>query len=319
MRLSELFHFSTHQTHYEQQGEMRGIVKVEGKEERSLILKSFRDHTFGTLTLRLGYMSLPNGVMIKVTDCDLDLPNLGLNRNPPQDYSFNFTTNDGKNRHVEIKTRYSPEYYHHDDWRSMVFEKVVDVNCDGVKGTGIAEWLYRCDTGCPVEVGSSVDQLKEPDVICETDLSAWTLRFDQSACSSSSLVGGKGCQLALLTQMTSEDFIVPKGFCLTVNVFQHHYNGNQELADKLNEIQQVSIETLGKPLEMACDEMVEAVLTSSMANETVEAIWKAAEEIFPAANDIAFAVRSSAIGEDGADLSSAGQMDTILGVKGKQS
>lgn len=49
---------------------------------------------------------------------------------------------------------------------------------------------------------------------------------------------------------------------------------------------------------MACDEMVEAVLTSSMANETVEAIWKAAEEIFPAANDIAFAVRSSAIGEN---------------------
>jgi hypothetical protein len=37
-------------------------------------------------------MSLPNGTMIKVTGNDLDLPNLGLDRKPPQEYAFNFTT-----------------------------------------------------------------------------------------------------------------------------------------------------------------------------------------------------------------------------------
>lgn len=147
-----------------------------------------------------------------------------------------FYAGDGKTRHLNVTTRFAPEYYHHDDWRSMVFEKVVDVVCDGVKGYGIAEWLYRwdfaacsdligdladhwgvisrCDKPCPVPPKQSTTLLKEPASVQEPYLSALTLPFTELACCSSQLVGGKGCQLAFLTQMQGPKVILSSvSFC----------------------------------------------------------------------------------------------------------
>ena len=45
--------------------------------------------------------------------------------------------------------------------------------------------------------------LSEPTVISRMDDEAMTLAFSETACGSSRLVGGKGCQLALLTQLAS--------------------------------------------------------------------------------------------------------------------
>ena len=36
-----------HQTHYEQGGELRGYIQVNGHPEKRVIMKSLRDHSYG--------------------------------------------------------------------------------------------------------------------------------------------------------------------------------------------------------------------------------------------------------------------------------
>jgi len=46
--------------------------------------------------------------------------------------------------------------------------------------------------------------LREPTEVEQEEATALTLKFSQHGCASSRLVGGKGCQLALLTQLKSD-------------------------------------------------------------------------------------------------------------------
>ncbi len=47
----------------------------------------------------------------------------------------------------------TPKYYHHEDWRSLIQERMCDFTVNGVKGYGFTEFLYRLVTayicGCP--------------------------------------------------------------------------------------------------------------------------------------------------------------------------
>jgi len=114
----------SHQTHYEQWGELIGVFQAEGHEEQKLFLRGYRDHSYGvrdwysfhryainfaylesgmafhvdsislpdTLSLlQCGYVSMPNGIMHPVTWTDMDMIALGENQNPPKQYSFHFS------------------------------------------------------------------------------------------------------------------------------------------------------------------------------------------------------------------------------------
>ena len=62
-------------------------------------------------------------------------------------------------------------------------------------------WCFRPGGDCPLPPQQSVPMLEPPLHIQPSDENALTLCFDHPACCSSRLVGGKGCQLALLTHM----------------------------------------------------------------------------------------------------------------------
>ena len=61
--------------------------------------------------------------------------------------------------------------------------------------------ICRHGSSSPVPPQESLPLLAEPGQLKEEDKRSLVLDFSCSACCASSLVGGKGCQLALLTQL----------------------------------------------------------------------------------------------------------------------
>ncbi|KAG1682237.1 putative phosphoenolpyruvate synthase [Nymphon striatum] len=125
-------------------------------------------------------------------------------------------------------------------------------------------------------------------------------------CQSSKLVGGKGSSLAMLKQIKSDVsiFLVPDGFCITVSANNKHVLENEQLKKKIDRISDICcLEKLFK----------ETKLSESLTGEIHQEMVKLFGEKF---ENMAFGVRSSAIGEDGEEMSAAGQMETILGCRG---
>ena len=58
--------------------------------------------------------------------------------------------------------------------------------------------------GSPVKPQLTLQWLQEPAEVGQEEDDALALTFSQHGCASSRLVGGKGCQLALLTQLKSD-------------------------------------------------------------------------------------------------------------------
>ncbi len=131
------------------------------------------------------------------------------------------------------------------------------------------------------------------------------VRFDQPDLGMSSLVGGKGYNLILLT---AAGFPVPPGFVVTSEAYQlflDHVTGLDEELSRLDitnpDLLRTQCTTLRKRLEQfSLPEPVAEAIRAALAN-------------FPA--DIAFAVRSSSTFEDLAQAAFAGQHDTFLNVR----
>ena len=49
----------------------------------------------------------------------------------------------GKSFHCVVSARDTANYYHHDDWGSVIFEKICEFTVNGIKGYGITEFIYR--------------------------------------------------------------------------------------------------------------------------------------------------------------------------------
>ncbi|KAG1651422.1 putative phosphoenolpyruvate synthase [Nymphon striatum] len=145
--------------------------------------------------------------------------------------------------------------------------------------------------------------ISEPDVN-ESELKLVNiLRLSDDFCKSSKLVGGKGSSLAMLRQINS-DFNVPDGLCITVSANYEHIKRNRSIAQQIELIENIC--WLYKLFE-------ETRLSEELANELRAKLSESFGEDF---EKIKFAVRSSAVGEDGEEMSAAGQMETFLGCKG---
>ncbi|GMR54896.1 hypothetical protein PMAYCL1PPCAC_25091, partial [Pristionchus mayeri] len=136
------------------------------------------------------------------------------------------------------------------------------------------------------------------------------LRFSHRACQDSSITGGKAANLARLTSI-AKGFIVPRGICVTTAAFEAHLEAHaniKKLIEKLG--------NQGNDLETCIHlgEQIGAGLCGSIMSEQLK------EEIRETLNnetglETRFAVRSSAVGEDGAELSSAGQLESYMEVE----
>nr|XP_037284929.1 putative phosphoenolpyruvate synthase [Rhipicephalus microplus] len=131
------------------------------------------------------------------------------------------------------------------------------------------------------------------------------------------LTGGKGSSLAVLDSIATEfkTFSVPRGFIVTTKSYEL-FSTKEELAKLVQQIEVARNREDGQTaLKEACSRVVDAIEAMEIPTEIAEEIFHRVST-FP--NYTAFAVRSSAVGEDSEDMSAAGQMTTLLGVRGHE-
>ncbi|CAL2045068.1 unnamed protein product [Caenorhabditis brenneri] len=131
------------------------------------------------------------------------------------------------------------------------------------------------------------------------------LPFAHRACQDKLLTGGKGANLARLQAITN-DFHVPPGIVVTTAAFNEHIEVNSSIKEAIQLLDQCGksadyYEEVGKEIEQLL-----------IGSKVSEYLWNEIKEWLP--NSEYYAVRSSAVGEDGADLSSAGQLESYLDV-----
>ncbi|KAK0411371.1 hypothetical protein QR680_005622 [Steinernema hermaphroditum] len=131
-------------------------------------------------------------------------------------------------------------------------------------------------------------------------------------CEDPSSAGGKGANLAKLTRI-GEHFEVPKGCVVTIAAFEKHLKANRDLKE---EIRKLDENQKGTSLDEAVGRISEEFDRTELQDDLRREISIRLASIFGDFDEVRFAVRSSAVGEDGAELSSAGQMETYLNVTG---
>ena len=122
-------------------------------------------------------------------------------------------------------------------------------------------------------------------------------------------LGGKAHRLRHLARA---GFRVPPGFCITAAAFRHFCA--ESLPEALVAPALVAL-ARGEPLRPWAEALRERILTASFPPALESAIRSALAELAPAG---AVAVRSSALSEDTSEASSAGQLDSFLGVSGAE-
>lgn len=149
-----------------------------------------------------------------------------------------------------------------------------------------------------------------------------TLFFNEPDAQCEHLCGGKGSSLAYLTQLSNNQlkgkrgFVVPQGFILTTDAFDIQLKQNRQIREAIANIERIAYNKIYGKLEDACEE-VSKLFTGTLIEEEIADEIKKAYLILKnnSGPSLKVAVRSSAIGEDGTESSSAGQNETFLGVQ----
>ncbi|XP_039496677.1 uncharacterized protein LOC120454962 [Drosophila santomea] len=186
--LRSVNHIVEQRTHYEQNGELAGRVRLAERGEVPLRMVGFRDHSFGTerclssinryvycalflddgssmvvgslsqpsfflSSLKVGYVCSPSGRYQPLTGSNFELYSYGEKGTPPQHQNFIVRTEE-REYLVQIQVEASALRYVGGDWESKVFNQFVACTVNGVPGQGHAEFLYRHKGGRPEEVAA---------------------------------------------------------------------------------------------------------------------------------------------------------------------
>ncbi|XP_052244782.1 uncharacterized protein LOC127853955 [Dreissena polymorpha] len=169
-----------HQTHYEQFGDTRGTVHIEGHDPVTFDVRGVRDHSYGnirnwrqlhryciqyasfedgsnlnisaismpatTSRLHCGFLFHPDGSLDKMSWCDLEFHHLGDDGTPVSDFTIRFKAGD-KTRTVTAKVLDTRQFYIGDGRDAKIFERYVRYEMDGVVGYGLSEWEYVNNDG----------------------------------------------------------------------------------------------------------------------------------------------------------------------------
>lgn len=165
-------------------------------------------------------------------------------------------------------------------------------------------------------------KLEESSIVA---LKAYTLFFSDVRAQYKELSGGKGASLAYLTKLNDDrslcdslqsSFVIPPGFILTTAAFNFQVERNEKLQYALESLEKnTRLSETSEILHLDC-EIVQKLFTDIPLEEKVIESVKIAHKNL--SNNLSgtskFAVRSSAIDEDGVESSSAGQNETFLGL-----
>lgn len=144
-----------------------------------------------------------------------------------------------------------------------------------------------------------------------------TLSLDEDACRSSCWAGGKGASLASLRLLAKHgmQMSVPEGFVVTTAAYEK-FSRYPDVRSAVQSLSKIKSFTESDSIE-ACNKVVRFLESVPLPDEVQAAIRSSYVIVFGEASpDLRVAVRSSAVGEDSEDMSSAGQMETFLAVTG---
>ncbi|CAG2171455.1 unnamed protein product, partial [Oppiella nova] len=135
--------------------------------------------------------------------------------------------------------------------------------------------------------------------------------------------GGKGSSLAVLMSLSQvlvnekykKRFHVPNGVIVTANAYRHLLREYTDLSQYIRELEE-STQWSGKELITKCDHLMNTISSHKLPEVIKQEIEAKLRQNFADFETKLFAVRSSAVSEDSAEMSAAGQMTTYLGVRG---
>ena len=143
-----------------------------------------------------------------------------------------------------------------------------------------------------------------------TSQAATTIRwFGEDGCSVVETAGGKG---ASLSRMTAAALAVPPGFVVCAEAFARFLDANAARGRLLSLLDGLDVERPSALNEAA--ERVQRLIRDLPLPAEIEATIVAAYRRLTDGTDVPVAVRSSAIAEDSAAASFAGQQETFLNV-----
>ena len=327
--------------HYEQWGELRGRIDIQGFEKKSVRLRCMRKRDFGHTTrsnvvvdehhflLKESGLSFSHQIM-KLNNESVYLGYLTYpigDRHPIQLHHEQTLSSD-KGRGIlkfpqEIKENITFYNVSEDVVRNCfngseesVTFRIITIN--GRPGYGVqiqppVKMLLEDEDALAVlkSIGDFVTQRnnklngQEPDIVT----------LDEPDCKIRSLVGGKAYHLAITKSLGR--YNVPNGFCVTTNAFRQHISDHEALIEAAAVINTCLSESKIQTLKDKCDGAVTAVKQTALSRELYNSIFQHLENVF--GNDWesrSFAVRSSGLNEDNIQTSAAGHLETTLGVQG---
>ncbi|GAB6028777.1 hypothetical protein CHUAL_004592 [Chamberlinius hualienensis] len=262
-----------------------------------------------------GYVIYCNGMYQPLKDCNFSLHEFAENRVIPQSLFLRLTTNQQDyNVQLSISTGNGFRLIRGTSRDQETLYFPVIANVDDFDGFGFLRVTYPYLDELP----SSIP--KVPVLLLESissDRTQVVVPLTDADCRDGNFVGGKAMSLGLMTTISFEDFVVPKGVSVTVTAYWNQLGANPLLVELIQNLQSCCVNSDVAVIQAECDKVVKAIASTEVIPPIKRAIEKTLEEIFSLTlHDKRFAVRSSAVGEDGEDTSSAGQNETLLGVKG---
>ncbi|XP_076349030.1 uncharacterized protein LOC143246348 isoform X3 [Tachypleus tridentatus] len=338
------------QDRYDQWGQWKGTVTFEDEDEKEMLLWGLKTresnsldqtrydryiHIYGHMKdgmtfnislvplpgfsthLHCGYIALPNHTIHPLQDCDLSLL--------PTDQIWQEWTvmclAGNKLYPVKVTLEENNFFtYRGNQWEHRHYTRLASFSIGREKGRGIVEYGERNEKPRQKEQRQKQIQLFGEDLL----LNDYTVipqvqSLSDPLCMSSTVVGGKGMSLAYLMKLSNETkkFHVPNGIVLTTAAFRRHLVEHPQLELAFSSVQKAISEENTDILKRASSSAVEEFINVPLTDELKDKVSKALKRTFSKdIDELRLAVRSSDVGEDSCETSAAGQMKTILGVKG---
>ena len=272
----------------------------------------FSSHLNSLSHMVSGFLHRPNGRLFPISWTDLNL----FKSNPSQLNEINFIAG-GKNYTIHLRPIDDPieqlELEHElKNWGRTLLECSLNYS---INGFGQRDFMSNInELKCEKPLQQPLSHISKFQVPFSHDLSM-CLALTEDACCVDTKTGGKAANLAILLANNNKEeqlYSVPKGFVLTVEAYNRHIAKAPELKNAIELLKRCD----DSKLEKACAELVALFTHHSIDSDVRMEVENYYEAMF--GDEICqLAVRSSAVGEDGSESSGAGQMETILGVKGK--
>ncbi|GAB6030503.1 hypothetical protein CHUAL_007365 [Chamberlinius hualienensis] len=272
-----------------------------------------------------GYVTIPFDVTKPyITKLNWDIDNWTSSAHLPSSIKFDFKTSCKElyKFSATVDNNQGFRVFGGLQWKSEILVSPISFKLhNGDSGYGFIYIAKPHEKICPIIRPPVLPLIKEPDLPKTTKL---VVNLEDSLCQGGQLVGGKGASLAHLKEIRKElldddikKFSIPDGVCVTKYGFELLLNRNEKVKSAISHLVDVAGRKICISLEDVCKSCVELISKTQIPDEVRQDVAKELEKLFGQdVDNNKFAIRSSAIGEDGEDLSSAGQNETYLGIQG---